>query len=244
MSYQKNTGLYDPSFEHDSCGIGFVAHLKGRKSHKIVSDALLMLARMEHRGACGCETNTGDGAGILIQVPHEFFVDECIKSGFRLPKFGQYGVGMVFFPQDERIREECKAVILRTIEKLGMQLLGYRRLPTYNGEIGPSALAVEPVMEQIFIKRPDGITDPEEFERRLFVFRKYATRLVRESVQFPNIHDAFHFASLSYKTITYKGQFTTGQVRVYFPVSPHSCLCCRPRLPELASSWRAAATGR
>jgi glutamate synthase (NADPH/NADH) large chain len=217
MSYQKNTGLYDPAFEHDSCGIGFVAHLKGRKSHKIVSDALLMLARMEHRGACGCETNTGDGAGILIQVPHEFFVDECIKSGFRLPKFGQYGVGMVFFPQDERIREECKAVVLRTVEKLGMQLLGYRKLPTYNGEIGPSALAVEPVMEQIFIKRPDGITDPEEFERRLFVLRKYATRLVRESVQLPNIHDAFHFASLSYKTITYKGQFTTGQVRAYFP---------------------------
>ncbi|WP_026463221.1 glutamate synthase large subunit [Adhaeribacter aquaticus] len=221
MSEQENLGLYHPSFEHDSCGIGFVAHLKGRKSHDIVEEALHMLARMEHRGACGCETNTGDGAGILIQVPHEFFVDECLKLGIKLPAYGQYGVGLVFFPQDEKLREECRDILNRNIEKLGMQLLGYRKLPTYNGEIGPSALNVEPIMEHVFIKRPDHIANPDEFERKLFVLRNYTTRLVRESVALPNINDAFYIATLSYKTIVYKGQFTTAQVRSYFPDLQH-----------------------
>ena len=221
MSDQKNTGLYDPQFEHDSCGIGFVAHLKGRKSHDIVEEALHMLSRMEHRGACGCETNTGDGAGILLQVPHEFFVDECVKLGIRLPAFGQYGVGLVFFPKDERLREECRSIFNRNIEKLGMQLLGYRDIPTYNGEIGPSALAVEPKMEQVFVRRPDHVTTPEDFERKLFILRNYTTRLVRESVQMPDVNNAFHIACLSYKTIAYKGQFTTSQVRSYFPDLHH-----------------------
>jgi glutamate synthase (NADPH/NADH) large chain len=219
MAEQKQTGLYDPAFEHDSCGIGFVAHLKGRKSHDIVEDALHMLARMEHRGACGCESNTGDGAGILIQIPHEFFVDECLKLGIKLPALGSYGVGQVFFPQDEKLREDCKAILNRNIEKLGMQLLGYRKLPVYNGEIGPSALAVEPVMEQVFVKRPDNISDPDDFERKLFVLRNYTTRLVRESyhLQVPNINNQFHIVCFSYKTIAYKGQLTTSQVRPYFP---------------------------
>jgi glutamate synthase (NADPH) large chain len=217
MDERNTPGLYDPSFEHDSCGIGFVANLKGRKSHDIVKDALHMLARMEHRGACGCESNTGDGAGILIQVPHEFFVDECLKLGIKLPAFGQYGVGLVFFPKDEKNREDCRAILNRNIEKLGMQLLGYRKLPVNNKEIGPSAVAVEPFMEQVFIKRPDSITNPDEFERKLFILRNYSTRLVRESVQIPNIKDMFYVASLSYKTISYKGQLMTGQVKSYFP---------------------------
>ena len=221
MSEQEQPGLYHPSFEHDSCGIGFVAHLKGRKSHDVVKDALHMLARMEHRGACGCETNTGDGAGILIQVPHEFFVDECLKLGIKLPPYGQYGVGLVFFPQDEKLREECRDILNRNIEKLGMQLLGYREVPTYNGEIGESALRVEPVMEHVFVQRPDLVTDLDEFERKLFVLRNYTTRLVRESVALPEIRDAFYIATLSYKTIVYKGQFTTAQVRSYFPDLQH-----------------------
>ncbi|MFN6946230.1 MAG: glutamate synthase subunit alpha, partial [Cytophagaceae bacterium] len=216
MTRQNNSGLYDASFEHDSCGIGFVANLKGRKSHKIIEDALHMLARMEHRGACGCESNTGDGAGILIQVPHEFFVDECVKSGIKLPAFGEYGVGMVFFPKDEKQREDCRAILNRNIEKLGMQLLGYRKLPVCGNDIGPSALAVEPHMEQVFIKKPENISDPDHFERKLFVLRNYVTRLVRESIQSKEIKDLFHFVSLSYKTITYKGQLTTSQVRPYF----------------------------
>jgi glutamate synthase (NADPH/NADH) large chain len=217
MAEINNQGLYDPSFEHDSCGIGFVANLKGRKSHDIVKDALHMLARMEHRGACGCESNTGDGAGILIQIPHEFFVDECVKLGIKLPAQGDYGVGMVFFPKEEKHREDCRAILNRIIEKMGMQLLGYRKIPVINKEIGPSAVAVEPVMEQVFIKRPDNISDPEQFERRLFILRNYSTRLVRESVQIPSIKDQFYIATLSYKTISYKGQLTTGQVKSYFP---------------------------
>jgi glutamate synthase (NADPH/NADH) large chain len=219
MAERNTTGLYDPSFEHDSCGIGFVANIKGRKSHDIVSDALSMLARMEHRGACGCESNTGDGAGILIQVPHEFFVDECVKIGIKLPAFGDYGVGVVFFPQDEKLREDCKEIFNRNIEKLGMSLLGYRKLPTDNSMIGPSAVAVEPYMEQVFIKKPDSIDNPDEFERKLFVLRNYTSRLVHESLrlQVPNIKDSFHIVSLSYKTIIYKGQLTTRQVRQFFP---------------------------
>ncbi|HEY8402721.1 MAG TPA: glutamate synthase large subunit [Cytophagaceae bacterium] len=218
MAELKNTGLYDSSFEHDSCGIGFVANLKNRKSHEIVQNALNMLARMEHRGACGCESNTGDGAGILIQIPHEFFVDECVKLGIKLPSFGDYGVGQVFFPKDQKLRDDCIAILERNCEKLGMQILGYRKLPVYNGDIGPSALAVEPEMIQVFIKKPDHITNPDDFERKLFVLRNYTTRLVRESLKSPNynINDQFYIASLSYKTISYKGQFTTEQVRGYF----------------------------
>ncbi len=219
MIEKENQGLYDAAFEKDSCGIGFVANLKGRKSHDIVSQALTMLEHMEHRGACGCESNTGDGAGILIQIPHEFFVDECVKIGFKLPACGSYGVGMVFFPQEEKLREQCREILNRNIQKLGMSLIGYRKLPTFNEMIGPSALAVEPHMEQVFVKRPDSISNPDEFERKLFILRNYVTRLIRESflLQVPDINSQFYITSLSYKTITYKGQFTTEQVRQYFP---------------------------
>jgi glutamate synthase (NADPH) large chain len=219
MAERINNGLYDPAFEHDSCGIGFIANIKGRKSHDVVADALSMLARMEHRGACGCESNTGDGAGILMQVPHEFFVDECVKIGIKLPAFGDYGVGIVFFPHDEKLREDCKEIFKRNIEKLGMTLLGYRKLPVNNSEIGPSAIAVEPYMEQVFIGKPETIADSDDFERKLYILRNYTTRLVHESLrlQIPNIKDSFHISSLSYKTIIYKGQLTTRQVRNYFP---------------------------
>lgn len=210
-----NTGLYDPRFEHDACGIGFVANLKGRKSHKIIEDAIHMLTRMNHRGACGCETNTGDGAGILIQMPHEFFLDESLKLGFKLPKFGQYGVGMVFFPKDEKLREECRVILNRKIEKLGMKLLAYRVVPTNNSDLGPTSFKSEPVMEQVFIKAPETITDPDIFERKLFVLRNYATRCINESVT--QVNGDFYIASLSYKTISYKGMLTTDQVRPYFP---------------------------
>jgi glutamate synthase (NADPH/NADH) large chain len=208
-------GLYHPSFEHDACGIGFIANIKGRKSHQIVEDGIRMLTRMEHRGACGCEANTGDGAGILIQVPHEFFLDECTKLGMTLPPYGEYGVGMVFFPKDEKLREECRTILNRKIKQLKLELIGYRVVPTMNGDIGESALAVEPQMEQVFIKRPPSITNPDEFERKLFVLRNYSTRVINESVQ--GLKGDFYFASLSYKTIVYKGQLTTGQVRPYFP---------------------------
>ncbi|HSB93708.1 MAG TPA: glutamate synthase large subunit, partial [Flavitalea sp.] len=210
-----NQGLYSPAFEHDACGIGFVANIKGNKSHQNISDALTVLENMEHRGACGCESNTGDGAGIMIQVPHEFFFDECIKLGVHLPSFGKYGVGVIFFPNEIRLREECRDIFNRTAEKLGLEVLAYRKVPTNSDDIGLTALSVEPEMEHVFVASPDHITNPEEFERKLFVLRNYASHLINNTVRKDQV--GFYIASLSYKTIVYKGQLTSGQVRQYFP---------------------------
>jgi glutamate synthase (NADPH/NADH) large chain len=179
---QNTPGLYSPEFEHDACGIGFVAHIKGRKSHQIISDALTVLENMEHRGACGCENNTGDGAGILIQMPHEFLFDECLKLGFQLPAFGRYGVGVTFFPQDARVREECREIIQRCAETLGIGILGYRKVPTDNSLIGETAKSVEPQIEQLFVSCPYQIKDPEEFERKLFVLRHYIAKTVQNTL--------------------------------------------------------------
>jgi len=212
-------GLYHPSFEKDSCGVGFIANIKGSKSHQIVSDALTMLERMEHRGACGCEPNTGDGAGILIQIPHEFFSSECSKLGFKLPAYGNYGVGLVFFPRDAKVRQESRTVLNRQIKKMKMTLLGYRVLPTNNSDLGETALNAEPIMEQVFIKRPDDISDPDDFERKLFILRKYSTTIITESVK--GVESQFYFSSLSYKTIAYKGMVTSGQLRPYFADLEH-----------------------
>ena len=149
---KQTQGLYRPEFEHDACGTGFTAHIKGRKSHHIIRDALTMLENMEHRGACGCEQNTGDGAGILFQTPHEFLYDECLKLGICLPEFGKYGVGMVFFPKEPRWREECREIFQRSAEKLGLEILGYRKVPVRPDGIGETALSVEPEIEQVFKK--------------------------------------------------------------------------------------------
>ncbi|MBS1947072.1 MAG: glutamate synthase large subunit [Bacteroidetes bacterium] len=207
--------LYSPEFERDACGIGFVANIKSNKSHQIVSDALTILENMEHRGACGCENNTGDGAGIMIQLPHEFFFDECVKLGIHLPSYGKYGVGMMFFPRDIRLKEECRDIFNRSAEKLGLEVLGYRKVPVDPDGIGPTALSVEPEIEQVFIARPDYINNPEDFERKLFVLRNYSSHLINDTIKKDAI--GFYFASLSYKTIVYKGQLTSMQVRSYFP---------------------------
>lgn len=209
------TGLYSPEFERDACGIGFVANIKGNKSHQIVSDALTVLENMEHRGACGCENNTGDGAGMMIQTPHEFFFDECIKLGIHLPAFGRYGVGVIFFPQEIRLREECRDIFNRSAEKLGLEIIGYRKVPVNREDIGPTALSVEPEMEQVFIGCPDHISNPDDFERKLFVLRNYASHTINNCVRKDAI--GFYVASLSYKTVVYKGQLTSLQVRKYFP---------------------------
>jgi glutamate synthase (NADPH) large chain len=214
VNEQNNQGLYREEFEKDSCGVGFIANIKGRKSHQVITDALTMLERMAHRGACGCEANTGDGAGILIQVPHEFFIGECGKIGFKLPAFGSYGVGLVFFPRDPKVREECRTVLNRQIKKMKMGLLGYRVLPTNNKDLGETALQAEPMMEQVFIKRADAGTNPDDFERKLFILRKYVTHLINESVK--GADNQFYFSSLSYKTIAYKGMLLSGQLKPYF----------------------------
>jgi glutamate synthase (NADPH/NADH) large chain len=210
-----SNGLYSPAFERDACGIGFVANIKGSKSHQIIADALTVLENMAHRGACGCETNTGDGAGIMIQVPHEFFFDECIKLGVHLPSFGRYGVGVIFFPRDIRLREECRDIFNRTAEKLGLEVLAYRKVPVNPDDIGATALSVEPEMEQVFIACPDHINQRDEFERKLFILRNHASHTINNTVKKDAI--GFYIASLSYKTVVYKGQLTSLQVRGYFP---------------------------
>jgi glutamate synthase (NADPH/NADH) large chain len=207
-------GLYDPKFEHDACGIGFVAHINGTKSHQHISDALTLLENMEHRGACGCEHNTGDGAGIMIQMPHEFFFDECLKLGVHLPSFGKYGVAVIFFPKEIRLREECRAIFNRTAEKLGLEVLLYRKVPVDPNDIGATAMSVEPEMEQAFIACPDHISNPEDFERKLFILRNFSSHTINNTLKKDAI--GFYIASLSYKTVVYKGQLTSGQVRKYF----------------------------
>ena len=210
-----NTGLYDSSFEHDACGIGFVANIKGNKSHQIISDALTILENMEHRGACGCENNTGDGAGLAIQTTHEFFFDECVKMGVHLPAYGKYGVGVLFFPKDMRLREECRDIFNRTAEKLGFDILGYRKVPVNTSNIGPTALSVEPEIEQVFIACPDHIRDEAAFERKLYVLRNHVSHTINNTIRKDAI--GFYIASMSYKTVVYKGQLTSNQVRGYFP---------------------------
>lgn len=206
--------MYVPSMEHDSCGIGFVANLKGKKSHEIVQDAITMLMNMEHRGGCGCEPETGDGAGILIQNPHDFLKEECSKLGFELPEFGSYGVGMIFFPVNEEVRKECKYILNKHIDELGFELIGYRDVPTDNSSIGATAKSLEPKIEQVFVKHKT-ITDPQTLERKIYVLKKYTTHFIGHNVDDNN--KDFYFVSFSHKTIGYKGQLRTDQLASYFP---------------------------
>ncbi len=211
---QLKQGLYRPEFEHGSCGIGFVASLKGRKKHHVISDALAMLARMEHRGGTGYDVKSGDGAGILIQIPHELFMEECPKEGIKLPAFGEYAVAMVFFPKDEIKRSECKEIVARNLKKFGLSFIGYRQVPVDNSDLGSDSKATEPSIQQLFIKKPNSL-NVEEFERKLFVFRKYTERMARESVQGLGF-DGLNIISCSSKTIIYKGQLNTEQVSLYY----------------------------
>jgi glutamate synthase (NADPH) large chain len=210
-----SNGLYSSAFEHDACGIGFVVNIKEHKSHKIVSDALTILENMEHRGACGCENNTGDGAGIMIQTPHEFFFDECVKLGVHLPPFKKYGVGVLFFPKDIRLKEECRDILNRCAEKLGLEILAYRKVPVNADGIGVTALSVEPEIEQVFVACPDHINNPDDFERKLFLLKNYSSHTIFNTIKQDAI--GFYIASFSYKTVVYKGQLTSSQLREYYP---------------------------
>ncbi len=215
---EKSCGLYNPVYEKDSCGIGFVANLKGNASHKIVDDALIMLENMEHRGATGSDPETGDGAGVLIQIPHLFFREECAKINIILPEPNQYGIGMVFFPQQEDVKEACRERLLEVAELLGLEIIGYRALPTDNSKIGTTSRSVELNFEQIFIKlKNEG--NNQDLERKLFVFRKHTTHSIGSTSRLDSIagnNYQFYWASLSTKTIVYKGQLRTDQVKKYF----------------------------
>lgn len=214
----KNRSLYTPELEHDSCGIGFVAHIKGEKSHKIVQDGLTMLANMEHRGGCGCDAESGDGAGILVQTPHEFLKEECAKIGIDLPEYGEYGVGAMFFNSSEGLVEATKERIELHLEQLGFELLGYRKVPTINEAIGEQAKESELPVEQIFVKLKENTGGRDELERKLFVLRKLTTHSVGKSaVEVPGNNYEFYWLSLSYKTIVYKGMLRTNQLSGYYP---------------------------
>ncbi|MEM7574859.1 MAG: glutamate synthase large subunit [Bacteroidota bacterium] len=206
-------GLYVPELESDACGTGFIANLDGQPTHELVRDALAMLVNMEHRGACGCEPNSGDGAGILVQIPHEFFKRKLAAKGIELPDFGKYGVGMMHFPADKHLSEQCRFMFNDYADELGLDVFALRKVPTDNEEVGPTSRSAEPRMEQIFVQ-PREPMQPAALERRLFVLRKYATHSIHQT--YKAAKDQFYLASFSYKTIAYKGQLTTWQLPNYF----------------------------
>jgi glutamate synthase domain-containing protein 2/glutamate synthase domain-containing protein 1/glutamate synthase domain-containing protein 3 len=213
-------GLYDPKHEHDACGVGFIADLKNRQSHSLVLKALEILRNLEHRGACGCEVNTGDGAGILLQMPHKFIAKAAAAAGIKLPAPGQYGVGMVYLPRDAGDRSRCEYLFERVVRDEGQTVLGWRDVPTNNSPIGPTAIASEPLVRQIFIGKVSGLPldrpdDPLGFERKLYVIRKLIENEVRRS-NIPQ-RDMFYVSSLSQKTIVYKGMLNADQVLPYYP---------------------------
>ncbi len=216
VSAPPKQGLYDPQFEHDACGLGFVVNMKGKKSHQMVSDALKILVNLDHRGACGCEANTGDGAGILIQVPHDFLVAEAARLGFKLPAVGHYGVGMMFLPKDPGQREAIKAEFARIVAAEGQTLLGWRDVPTDNSSLGKTAVAAEPFMEQVFIGRCATLKDEAAFERKLYVIRKQAEQTIRYGKTLEG-GGVFYVSSLSARTLIYKGMLMSEQVEKYYP---------------------------
>ena len=208
-------GLYDPKFEHDACGVGFVVNIKGHRSHEIVEQALTVLENLDHRGACGCEENTGDGAGILLQVPHAFFQHACDGLGFHLPEPGRYGVGMIFLPPDRGQRHRCERAIEEIITDEGQKLLGWRTVPTDSLHLGETAKSCEPFMQQVFIGRSDAINDDLAFERKLYVIRRRAENTLRYGKD--AVGEFFYIPSLSYKTIIYKGMLTARQITTFYP---------------------------
>jgi glutamate synthase (NADPH) large chain len=162
-------GLYDPRHEHDACGVGFVVDIKGRKSNKIVRDAIQVLKNLDHRGACGCEVNTGDGAGVLMQTPHAFLTKVAKKAGITLPEPGQYACGLIYLPRNATQRRKLEEVFAHTVQAEGQILLGWRTVPTDNKSLGDTARACEPFMRQVFIARGPDTKTEAEFERKLFV---------------------------------------------------------------------------
>jgi glutamate synthase (NADPH/NADH) large chain len=208
-------GLYDPAHEHDACGVGFVVDMKGRKSHAIVSQALQVLKNLLHRGACGCEPNTGDGAGILIQMPHAFLARECAALGLSLPSPRHYGAGLVFLPRDSAQAALCRAMLDGIVREEGQTLLGWRVVPTDDAPVGPSARAAEPLIEQVFIGRAAGISDAQAFERKLYIIRKRVEHAVRRS-DIPG-RGYFYLPSLSANTLIYKGMLSADQIETMFP---------------------------
>ncbi len=212
MSNKTQSGLYEPQTEKDSCGIGFVANIKGEKSRAIVEQALDVLKRMAHRAATGADPLTGDGAGIMVQIPHRFFKREGLKLGFEMPHRRCYGVGQVFLPSDAFARAECERMFAEVVHQEDQKLLGWRDVPIDPSKLGPVARGVLPVMRQLYIARRRCV--PSAFERKLFIIRKLVENRVRTSGVDPE--GRFHVASLSAETIVYKGLLLPSQLPDFY----------------------------
>jgi len=218
FGFPKKSGLYDPAMEKDSCGVGFVAHIKGEPSHQIMLDAYHLNSRMDHRGGCGFEANTGDGAGILMAIPQQFFRKIAFEHFQKpLPESGKFAVGNIFLPQllDEQVK--CQTSIEKIITEEGQEFIGWRDIPTdpTGANIGPAALTAQPKISQLFVGSAEGITQ-QEFERKLYIIRKRFSNILRTD---KNLKQAkmLYACSLSSKIIVYKGMLTPGQLFPFFP---------------------------
>ncbi len=206
-------GLYDPANERDACGIGFVANIKGQKSHDIILKGIQVLINLTHRGACGCDPETGDGAGVLIQIPHKFFARECARLGFTLPEPGEYGVGLVFLPVEKQERLQCEGILERIAREEGLHVIGWRDTPIDGSAIGRVARNSQPYIEQIFIRRGHEMSE-DQLERKLYVVRKRAEIEIANS-DIPD-KDFFYVPSLSCRTIVYKGLLLAPQIAKFY----------------------------
>ncbi len=213
QEYHQQRTMYEPFFEHDACGVGFIVNIDGKKSHKVIKDALQILVNLTHRGACGCDPETGDGCGILFQIPHRFFEKESDRLGFELPPLFQYGVGMLFLPQSQELRTACKEILRQTIIEEGQEFLGWREVPRNSKAIGWLARSNEPVIEQVFIKSVNN-PDTDSFERKLFIIRKSASHKIRTYLG--EQKHLFYIPSMSARTIVYKGLFLPEVMDSYY----------------------------
>src|SRR3989339_2024869 len=210
----KNIGLYNPEYEHDSCGVGFACSIKGVKSNEIVKNGLKILNSLAHRGATGADPKTGDGAGILIQMPHEFMLKAALAAGIKLPSFGEYGTGLIFLPQQADDRKLCKEILEKTAAEYGQRVLGWRSVPVDNSDIGVTARQTQPVIEQVFIAKNPAVTLQRDFEVKLYIIRKVSEKKIRESGAAQKAF--FYVPSLSSNTFIYKGLLTPQQVENFF----------------------------
>ena len=208
-------GLYDPALDKDSCGVGFIADIKGRKSHQIVEDALTILVNLEHRGAVGADPRAGDGAGILTQIPHKFFARKAKEAGFTLPAPGEYAIGYLFLPRDTEWRDIIRKTYEDVAVREGLKVIGWRNVPTDNSSLGESVKPTEPVHMQVFVARGDGIKTEDDFERRLYIMRKAISNAIYH--QRERRLSGYYPVSLSCRTVIYKGMFLADQLGAYYP---------------------------
>src|SRR6266852_4210510 len=206
-------GLYHPANERDACGMGFVANVRGQKSHEIILQGIQVLINLTHRGACGCDPETGDGAGVLIQIPHEFFARQCAALGFKLPAPGTYGVWMMFLPVEPQQRLRCEGIVERIAREEGLTVLGWRDTPVNGNAIGRQARATQPYIEQVFLRQGSAMTQ-DQLERKLYVIRRRAEAEIAAS----DIRekDFFYVPSMSSRVIIYKGLLLAPQISQFY----------------------------